>query len=382
MVPIRRPFRLVSMPQLELPHDLLPTDGRFGCGPAKIRGAQLESLVSRGAQLLGTSHRQAPVKNLVGSVRERLAALLRLPDGYEIALGCGGSTAFWDAAAFGLIQQRSQNLVFGEFGGKFAAAAAAPWLTAPEVLRADPGSRADPNPTEGVDVYAWPHNETSTGVSAPVRRVAAPGALTVIDATSAAGGIDIDISQADVYYFAPQKNLGSDGGLWFAALSPAAIERIEQIAASGRYIPEFLSLQAAVTNSRLNQTLNTPAIATLLLLDEQLDWILQQGGLAWADARTRESSGILYSWAEASDWATPFVADSAHRSPVVVTIDIDERVDATAITGALRANGIVDTEPYRKLCRNQLRIATFVSIEPDDIRQLTRCVDAILDRLT
>ncbi|MEI3867335.1 phosphoserine transaminase [Microbacterium sp. CCNWLW134] len=370
------------MAHVALSHDLLPTDGRFGCGPSKVRGAQLEALVTRGATLLGTSHRQSGVKNLVGSVRERLASLFSLPEGYEILLGNGGSTAFWDAAAFGLIERRSQNLVFGEFGGKFAAAARAPWLQAPDVRTADPGGRARPEAVDGVDVYAWPHNETSTGVAAPVERVIGDdGALTVIDATSAAGGIDLDMSQADVYYFAPQKNLGSDGGLWFAAVSPAAIERIERIAASDRYIPEFLSLKNALDNSRLQQTLNTPAVATLVLLDEQLEWILDSGGLAWADARTRESSGALYEWAEASSVATPFVEDPADRSPVVVTIDFDDTVDAAAVAASLRSNGIVDTEPYRKLGRNQLRVATFVSIEPDDVRTLIRAIDYTLERL-
>lgn len=370
------------MPRLVIPNDLLPVDGRFGCGPSKVRGAQLEALVTRGAALLGTSHRQAPVKNLVGAVRSRLAELFRAPDGYEVIVGNGGSTAFWDAAAFGLIQERSQNLVFGEFGGKFAAAARAPWLTAPDVRDAPAGARAVAEPVEGVDVYAWPHNETSTGVSAPISRVHADeGALTVIDATSAAGGIDFAAAEADVYYFAPQKNLGSDGGLWFALVSPAAIERIERIAASDRYIPEFLSLKNGLDNSRLNQTLNTPALTTLFLLDEQLQWILGNGGLAWADARTRESSSALYDWAAASEVATPFVADPADRSPVVVTIDFADSVDAAAVAATLRENGIVDTEPYRKLGRNQLRVATFVSIEPDDVRQLIRSIDFTLANL-
>src|SRR5690606_11825974 len=363
---------------IEIPRELLPVDGRFGCGPSKVRPAQIEALASVGSSLLGTSHRQAPVKNLVASVREQLATLFRLPDGYEIILGNGGSTAFWDAAAFGLIERRSQNLVFGEFGGKFAKAAAAPWLDAPDVRKAEPGSLTEAEIIEGVDVYAWPHNETSTGVAAPVRRVAADGALTVIDATSAAGGIDFDVTQADVYYFAPQKNLGSDGGLWFAAVSPAAIERIERIAASGRYIPDFLSLKNAVDNSRLDQTLNTPALTTLHLLDSQLEWMLAGGGLDWAAARTAESSGLLYDWAEASTAATPFVTEAAHRSPVVVTIDFDDSIDAAGVAKTLRANGIVDTEPYRKLGRNQLRIATFVSIEPDDVRQLIRSIDHVL----
>lgn len=362
-----------------IPEELLPADGRFGCGPSKVRPAQVDALAAAGARLLGTSHRQAPVKDLVGSVRAQLSTLLRLPDGYEMLVGNGGSTAFWDAAAFGLIERRSQNLVFGEFGGKFAAAAAAPWLDAPDVRKAEPGSRTAAEVVEGVDVYAWPHNETSTGVAAPVERVTADGALTVIDATSAAGGIDVDIAQADVYYFAPQKNLGSDGGLWFAAVSPAAIERIERIAASGRYIPEFLSLKNALDNSRLNQTLNTPALSTLHLLDSQLRWILDNGGLDWAAARTAESSGVLYDWAAASAVATPFVADPSHRSPVVVTIDFDEEVDAAGIAKALRANGIVDTESYRKLGRNQLRVATFVSIEPEDVRRLTGAIDFVLE---
>lgn len=364
---------------IEIPRELLPVDGRFGCGPSKIRPEQVSALAAVGSSLLGTSHRQAPVKNLVRSVREGLSSLFRLPEGYEIILGNGGSTAFWDAAAFGLIENRAQNLVSGEFGGKFAKAAAAPWLQAPDVRNAEPGARAEAEIVDGVDVYAWPHNETSTGVASPIRRVAADGALTVIDATSAAGGIDFDVTETDVYYFAPQKNLGSDGGLWFAAVSPAAIERIERIAAYGRYIPEFLSLKNAVDNSRLEQTLNTPALTTLHLLDSQLQWINGNGGLAWAAARTAESSQELYRWAEASPVATPFVADPADRSPVVATIDFDDSVDAAAVAKTLRANGIVDTEPYRKLGRNQLRIATFVSIEPDDVRQLIRSIDYVLE---
>ncbi|MBU4464964.1 MAG: phosphoserine transaminase [Actinobacteria bacterium] len=370
------------MPHVELPRELLPTDGRFGCGPSKVRGAQLEALMGPGAALLGTSHRQAPVKDLVGRVRSRTGELFGVPHGYEVILGVGGSTAFWDAASFGLIERRSQNLVFGEFGGKFAAAAGAPWLEAPDVRKADPGTRSHAVPVEGVDVYAWPHNETSTGVAAPVERVHGDdGALTIVDATSAAGGIDFSALNADVYYFAPQKNLGSDGGLWLALVSPAAIERIERIAASGRYIPEFLSLKNALDNSRLNQTLNTPALTTLFLLDEQLRWIIDNGGLQWADARTHESSQALYDWAEASSFATPFVTDPADRSPVVATIDFDDSIDAAAIAKSLRANGIVDTEPYRKLGRNQLRIATFTSIEPEDVRQLIRCIDFTVENL-
>ena len=370
------------MPDVTIPTDLLPADGRFGCGPSKVRPEQLAYLAGPGAALLGTSHRQAPVKNLVGSVRQGLSDLFRLPEGYEVVIGNGGSTALWDAAAFSLIEKRSQNLVFGEFGGKFAKAAAAPWLEAPHVIEAAAGSRSAAEVVEGVDVYAWPHNETSTGVMAPVTRVNGDaGALTVIDATSAAGGVDIDASQADVYYFAPQKNFASDGGLWLALFSPAAIERVERIAASGRYIPEFLSIKNAIDNSRLNQTLNTPAVATLALLDNQIEWMNGNGGLAWADARTRESSDALYTWAAGVDYATPFVADPAHRSQVVVTIDFDDRIDAAAVAKTLRANGVVDTEPYRKLGRNQLRIATFTAIEPSDVRALIGCVEYVVERL-
>jgi len=366
---------------LTIPTDLLPADGRFGCGPSKVRKEQIDHLVAH-AGVIGTSHRQAPVKDLVGRVRSGLGDLFRLPDGYEIILGNGGSTAFWDAAAFSLIENRSENLTFGEFGSKFAQAAGAPFLTAPHVINAPGGSRAEVEIVEGVDVYAWPHNETSTGVMAPVKRVHGDaGALTVIDATSAAGGIDFDASETDVYYFAPQKNLASDGGLWFAIVSPAAIERIERIAASDRWIPEFFSLKNAVDNSRLNQTLNTPAISTLLLLENQLDWINGNGGLAWADARTKESSGALYDWAASVDYATPFVANPEHRSQVVATIDFDESIDAAAIAKTLRANGIVDTDPYRKLGRNQLRVATFTAIEPEDVRQLIRSIEFVVGAL-
>ena len=368
------------MATITIPSDLLPIDGRFGCGPSKVRPEQLAYLAGAGAALFGTSHRQAPVKNLVGRVRSSLASLFDIPEGYEVILGNGGSTAFWDAAAFGLILNRSENLTFGEFGSKFAGAASAPFLTAPHVVNAPAGSRAEVEILDGIDVYAWPQNETSTGVQAPVARVAAD-ALTVIDATSAAGGILIDASQADVYYFAPQKNFASDGGLWFALFSPAALARVEEIAASGRYIPEFLSLKNAVDNSRLDQTLNTPAISTLLLLENQLDWILSSGGLAWADARTRESSGLLYDWAASTSFATPFVQDVAHRSQVVVTIDFSADVDAALVAATLRENGIVDTDPYRKLGRNQLRVATFTAIEPDDVRALIASIDYVVGAL-
>jgi phosphoserine aminotransferase len=370
------------MPSLVIPSDLLPADGRFGCGPSKVRPEQLAHLAAEGPRLLGTSHRQAPVKDLVGRVRSGLAELFSLPDGYEVVLGNGGSTAFWDAAASGLIERRAQLCSFGEFGQKFAGAAGAPWLEAPDVRKAAPGTRSNPDPADGIDVYAWPHNETSTGVMAPVSRVHGdPGALTVIDATSAAGGVQVDPAEFDVYYFAPQKNFASDGGIWFALFSPAAIERVERIAASDRHIPEFLSLKNAVDNSRLNQTLNTPALATLLLLENQLEWMNGSGGLEWVDARTRESSSALYDWAERTTVTTPFVADPADRSQVVVTIDFEESTDAARIASILRENGIVDTEPYRKLGRNQLRVATFAAIEPDDVRALTASIDYVLERL-
>jgi phosphoserine aminotransferase len=370
------------MNAVAIPADLLPLDGRFGCGPSKVRPEQIAALTAAGTTLFGTSHRQKPVKNLVGSVRRQLSELFALPDGYEVMLGNGGSSAFWDAAAFSLIERRSSHLSFGEFGAKFVTAASAPFLEKPLVQKTEAGSRGEIAPTEGVDVYAWPHNETSTGVQAPVRRVHGDdGALTVIDATSAAGGIAVDPSEFDTYYFAPQKNFASDGGLWFALVSPAAIDRIERIAASDRHIPDFLSLKAALDNSRLEQTLNTPAIGTLVMLENQLEWMLGNGGLDWADARTRESSGVLYEWAGRTAAATPFVANTDHRSQVVVTIDFDDTVDAAAVAATLRANGIVDTEPYRKLGRNQLRVATFVAIEPDDVRALTASIDYVLERL-
>ena len=370
------------MADITIPADLLPLDGRFGCGPSKVRPEQIAALSAAGASLLGTSHRQAPVKNMVGRVRHGLSTLFALPDGYEVLVGNGGSTAFWDSAAFSLIENRSQNLVFGEFGQKFASAAATPFLRAPDVIHAPAGSRSEFVVTEGVDVYAWPHNETSTGVMAPVTRVQGDdGALTVIDATSAAGGVDLDISQADVYYFAPQKNFASDGGLWFALFSPAAIERVERIAASGRYIPEFLSLKNALDNSRLEQTLNTPALSTLIMMENQIQWMNEMGGLAWADSRTKESSAALYDWAASVDYATPFVAHPDHRSQVVVTIDFTDDIDAARIAKVLRANGIVDTDPYRKLGRNQLRVATFTAIDPNDVRALIGSIEYVVGKL-
>ncbi len=366
-----------------IPAGLLPADGRFGSGPTKIRAAQVEALSAAGRALLGTSHRQAPVRNLVQRVRDGLAALFGLPDDYLVVLGNGGTTAFWESLAFSLITQRSQHLAFGEFSAKFARVTqAAPWLADPSVRVAEPGTHPLAQAEDGVDAYALTHNETSTGVAMPVRRVpgADDGALVLVDATSAAGGIAVDPAEFDAYYFAPQKCFGSDGGLWIALLSPAAVERTARLAASGRYIPEFLSLQTAVENSRLQQTCNTPAVATLILLAEQVDWMLGNGGMAWTTQRTATSSGILYGWAEQSPAACPFVADPAQRSQVVATIDFASPVDATALSRILRANGIVDTDSYRKLGRNQLRIGTFPAVEPADVEALTACIDYVLER--
>lgn len=364
---------------MKIPAHLLPADGRFGSGPSLIRQQQLDDLATRGRNVLGTSHRQAPVKQLVAQLREGLATLFRIPDGYEVLISNGGSTAFWDAAAFGLIEQRAQAAVFGEFGGKFAAAATAPWLSAPDVREAEPGSVALLEAAEGIDLYATPQNETSTGAMVPVKRVDAQDALTMIDATSSAGGVDVDVSQCDVYYFAPQKNFGADGGLWAAIVSPAAIERIERIGASDRYIPSFLKLTTVVNNSRKEQTYNTPAVATLSLFESQVRWMNELGGLAAIDARTRESSQAVYEWAQRTEWATPFVTDPVYRSQVVATIDLDEAIDGKQVSAALRENGIVDIDPYRKLGRNQLRIGTFASVEPDDVRALTACIDYIVE---
>ncbi len=331
---------------------------------------------------MGTSHRQAPIKNMVGEIRDGLSSLFRAPAGYEVVLGNGGSTAFWDAAAFSIVESQAQALVHGEFGSKFASALTNPWLKAPTVIKSEPGSRAALEVQAGIDSYVYPHNETSTGVVTPVTRVAGDaGSLMLTDATSAAGGIDFELSETDVYYFAPQKNFASDGGLWLAMMSPAAIERVEKIHTSDRYIPEFLSVKTALDNSRLNQTLNTPAIATLYLLNDQVKWINQNGGLKWADARTKQSSKLLYDWAERTEVASAYVTNPDHRSQVVVTIDFDETIDAAEITKTLRANGVVDVEPYRKLGRNQIRVATFVATEPSDVEALINCLDFVLERI-
>jgi len=368
---------------IEIPASLLPSDGRFGCGPSKVRPEQVLTLAKANQHILGTSHRQAPVKNLVGSVRTGLRDLFGLPDGWEIVLGNGGSTVFWDIATFGLIRERSVHAVFGEFSSKFAeAAAAAPHLGEPVVVRSEPGDHPMVTARPGADVYALTHNETSTGVAMQLRRPAGADAdsLVVVDATSAAGGLMWNPAEVDVYYFAPQKCFASDGGLWLAACSPAAIERINSINASGRWTPASLDLKIALDNSVANQTYNTPALATLVLLDDQVRWMLDQGGLAWCAERCAASAAALYGWAEARPWASPFVADITKRSDVVGTIDL-EGVEATDVSAALRANGIVDTDSYRKLGRNQLRVGMFPSVEPTDVTALTACIDFVVDTL-
>ncbi len=366
---------------VQIPTDLKPADGRFGCGPSKVRPEALAALAERGA-VMGTSHRQAPVRDLVGRIRGGLGELFSLPDGYEVALGNGGTTAFWEAATAWLVRERALHLVYGEFSQKFAkATAAAPFLGDPILVEADPGDAPEPAGDTAADAIAWAHNETSTGVMVDVRRPADAGdALVLVDATSGAGGLPLDASQADAYYFAPQKAFGSDGGLWLATLSPAAIERIAELDSAGdRWQPAFLSLQTAVENSRKDQTYNTPAVSTLILLADQIEWMLAGGGLDWSVERTGASSSHLYSWAEAAGFASPFVADPAKRSLVVGTIDFDDSVDAAALAAILRENGIVDTEPYRKLGRNQLRIGMFPAVEPADVEALTACIDWVVE---
>lgn len=373
--------------QITLPANLLPADGRFGCGPSKVRADQVQAIVDGATSIMGTSHRQSAVKNVVGDVRAGLAELFSLPEGYEVVLSNGGTTAFWDAAAFGLVRERALNLTYGEFSSKFATVTKkAPFLADPKVIATEPGTAPDPAAltaadVEGVDLIGWAHNETSTGVAVPVLRPAAAGdALVAIDATSGAGGLPVDISATDVYYFAPQKCFASDGGIWVAVMSPAALERVAEIAATDRWCPEFLSLPTAVDNSSKNQTYNTPAVASLILLKNQVEWMNANGGLDWCVARTADSSSRLYEWAEASAFATPFAAPE-HRSQVVGTIDFTDDVDAAAVAKTLRANGIVDTEPYRKLGRNQLRIGMFPAIDPEDVTRLTESIDYIVERL-
>jgi phosphoserine aminotransferase len=369
------------MSTLVIPAQLKPKDGRFGSGPAKIRPEQLAALAGSGATYLGTSHRQPPVRSLV---RRILGELFQLPAGYTVVLGNGGTSAFWEMATFGLIREHSQHLSFGEFSARFAALAGrAPWLSAPTVVESATGTHPAPWPEPGADAYALTHNETSTGVAMPVRRPpgADPGSLVLVDATSAAAGLPVQAQEFDVYYFAPQKGLGSDGGLWIALLSPAAVDRLHEIAAGGRYIPDFLSLRIALENAASDQTYNTPAVATLFLLAEQIEWMLSHGGLAWTTARTARSAAILYTWAEKAAYANPFVADPAQRSQVVGTIDIASGVSADGIAASLRANGIVDTESYRKLGRNQLRIGMFPAVDPADVEALTACIDYVAERV-
>ncbi|MEV4069646.1 phosphoserine transaminase [Nonomuraea fuscirosea] len=369
------------MADIVIPADIKPVDGRFGCGPSKVRTEQLAALAASGASLMGTSHRQKPVKNLVGRVRSGLSDLFSLPEGYQVVLGNGGTTAFWDIAAFGLVREKSQHLSFGEFSSKFATVTKkAPWLAEPSVIKAEVGTHPAAVAEDGVDAYALTHNETSTGVAMPITRVGGDDALVLVDATSGAGGLPVDIAETDVYYFAPQKSFASDGGLWIAIMSPRALARVEEIAASGRYVPEFFSLPVAIDNSGKDQTYNTPAVATLFLLADQLDWMNGNGGLAWTTARTADSSSRLYTWAEKTSYTTPFAAPE-FRSQVVGTIDFSDEVDAAAVAKVLRANGIVDTEPYRKLGRNQLRIAMFPAVDPADIEALTVCVDHVVERL-
>jgi len=375
--------KLRGMPEIVIPSNLLPKDGRFGCGPSILRPEQLAAFGSSGAKLMGTSHRQKPIKDMVSEVQSGLLELFRAPKGYEIVLGNGGSTAFWDVAAYSLAEGNSQALVHGEFGAKFAKALAAPFLGSVDIQKGEVGSRSELVATAGINTYVYPQNETSTGVVTPVEKVegADQESILLTDATSAAGGIDFETTNTDVYYFAPQKNFGSDGGLWLALMSPKAIERAAKIAETDRYVPEFLSLQIAIDNSRLNQTLNTPAISTLFLLNEQIKWINQSGGLAWADAKTKASSKLLYDWADATSFASAFVANPKHRSQVVVTIDFDEAIDAAEIAKVLRANGVVDVDPYRKLGRNQLRVATFTSTDQADIEALIACIDYVVAEL-
>ncbi|MGW7536344.1 phosphoserine transaminase [Amycolatopsis sp. NPDC054798] len=369
--------------ELTIPADLKPADGRFGCGPSKVREEQLAALARSGSTYLGTSHRQKPVKSLVGRVRAGLSELFSLPDGYEVILGNGGTTAFWDAAAFGLVRERAQHFTYGEFSSKFATVTnKAPFLGESIVVKADPGSAPEIAYQQGADLVGWAHNETSTGVAVPVRRPeGSDGALVAIDATSGAGGLPVKAEDFDVYYFAPQKSFASDGGLWIALASPAAIERIGEIGGGDRWIPEFLSLTTALDNSRKDQTYNTPAVSTLFLLAEQIEWMNGQGGLDWTTSRTKESSTRLYEWAEKTSYTTPFVADPELRSQVVGTVDFADEVDAAAVAKALRANGIVDTEPYRKLGRNQLRVGLFPAIDPDDVTKLTQSIEYVVERL-
>jgi phosphoserine aminotransferase len=376
---------MANSSEIVIPAELLPEDGRFGAGPSKVRPEQIQALVEKSVSVMGTSHRQKPVKSEVAALRAGLAEMFSLPAGYEVVIGNGGTTAFWEIATFGLLRDRAQFLTFGEFGSKFASSAkAAPFLGEQSVIKSEPGDAPEFSAAAGLDAYCTPHNETSTGVAIPPVRPAGADkdALVLIDATSGAGGLPVDFSQVDVYYFSPQKCFASDGGLFVAIISPAAIARAEEIKASGRYIPAFLDLMTAIENSRLDQTYNTPALATILMMNEQIKWFNANGGLDWCVSRTKESSDAIYDWATASNHATPFVTNPAKRSQVVATVDFDESIDAEVVAKVLRANGVVDTEPYRKLGRNQLRISVFPAVEPSDVRQLLKCIDFVIAKLT
>ena len=369
------------MSEIRIPDAIKPVDGRFGSGPSKVRPEGVEALSAVSRTFLGTSHRQKTVKDQVARMRRGLAEFFSMPDGYEVILSNGGTSAFWDTATFGLVRDKAQFAEFGEFGAKFVKAVTdAPFLAEPTVHRAPGGQAAYLSAEAGVDLYASVHNETSTGVAVPVRRVegADPDALLLTDATSGGGSLDVDLRETDVYYLAPQKALGSDGGIWLALMSPAAIDRAYEIKGGGRYIPQFLDLVTAIEQSRLEQTYNTLALATVFLAAEQLDWMNAQGGLSWAVKRSAESAAAIYGWADRSSFATPFVADPALRSAAVATIDFDDSLDAAAIAKVLRSNGIVDTEPYRKLGRNQLRIAMYPAIDASDIEALTACIDYVV----
>jgi phosphoserine aminotransferase len=376
---------MAELPQITIPADLLPVDGRFGAGPSKVRPEQIQALVDKSRTVMGTSHRQKPVKSEVAALRSGLSQLFSLPADYEVVIGDGGTTAFWEIATFGLIRDRAQFLTFGEFGSKFASSAkAAPFLGEQSVINSEPGDAPEFAPAAGIDAYCTPHNETSTGVAIPPYLPTGidDDALVMIDATSGAGGLPVNVADVDVYYFSPQKCFASDGGLFIAIMSPKAIARAEEIKASGRYIPAFLDLMTAIENSRLDQTYNTPALATILMMNEQIKWFNDNGGLDWCVSRTKESSGAIYDWAQESSVATPFVADPTKRSAVVATIDFDESIDAEVLAKVLRANGIVDTEPYRKLGRNQLRISVFPAVEPSDVRQLLKSIDYVIAQLS
>jgi len=373
---------MTATPEIQIPQEILPADGRFGSGPSKVRPEAVTALADMSRSQLGTSHRQKPVKSLVADLQKGLRQMFGLPDNYEVILGNGGTTVFWDALTFGMIQQKSQHLSFGEFSSKFAAAAAAaPFLDEPQVITSETGTHPQAESADDIDFYALTHNETSTGVMMDIFRPRGAAGIVAVDATSGAGGLRVDPSQYDCYYFAPQKGLASDGGLWFAIMSPAGVQRVEQIKNSGRWMPASIDISIALENSRLNQTYNTPALATIFLAFHQVNWINENGGLDWAAGRSERSSEILYGWAERSDYATPYVAKPDERSRVTGVIDLDPRVDANTLCTVLRQNGIVDIDGYRKLGRNQIRIAMFPAIDSSDIEALTNCIDHVAGKI-